>query len=115
MRSSAIGVVLFALLLSCGGEADPDDPASAEQEPPAPPAFARPAPPVATSPAIDPARAAAEARRLEAERAEAARLAAEEAERARLEAERLAFERTYPLHGICYHFLAQVFATPARS
>lgn len=48
-------------------------------------------------------------------RAEAEELARLEAERARLEAEREAFETTYPLHGVCYHYLAQVFARADRS
>jgi lipoprotein-anchoring transpeptidase ErfK/SrfK len=58
----------------------------------------------------------AEAERLareaeEAERhAEAARIRA--AEEARIAAERAAFEAAYPLHGVVYHFIAQVFERP---
>jgi lipoprotein-anchoring transpeptidase ErfK/SrfK len=33
-------------------------------------------------------------------------------DRAREAAEREAFERAYPLYGVCYHFLAQIFAEP---
>ncbi|MEM9192612.1 MAG: L,D-transpeptidase family protein [Myxococcota bacterium] len=61
-------------------------------------------------------RAHDEAARLAAE-AEAARLEAERIaeEQARAEAERRAFEAMYPLQGIAYHFIAQVFAEPNRN
>jgi hypothetical protein len=68
-----------------------------------------------------PSEAELEARRAEAERlarraeerqrhAEAARIRA--AEEAQIAAERAAFEAAYPLHGVVYHFIAQVFAAP---
>ncbi len=65
------------------------------------------------------ARARAEAMaRAQAQRAirEAADAKAREeaAQAARQQAERAAFEATYPLHGVAYHFLAQIFAGPSN-
>jgi hypothetical protein len=61
-------------------------------------------------------RAEAREARREAERArreEAARMAA--AEQARLAAEQAAFDAAYPLHGVVFHFVAQVFADPSAA
>ncbi len=59
---------------------------------------------------------AAEAARLAEEARDAGRLADAEriraAEEARIAAERAAFEAAYPLHGVVYHFVAQVFGEP---
>jgi hypothetical protein len=64
-------------------------------------------PPTAADLARQRREAAAEAARREQERQEAER-------RAREEAERLAFERAYPLHGVVFHFVAQVFPEPSN-
>lgn len=82
------------------------------------------APEAVTEPAADSAALAA-AERLARERAEAeardraaaaeveARTRAEAEARARADADRLAFEQTYPLHGVSFHFLAPVRKEPS--
>lgn len=83
-----------------------------------------PEPGPAVAPVVDEAARAAEAR-LARERAEAeareraaaaeseARLRAEADARARADADRLAFEQTYPFHGVAFHFLAPVRKEPS--
>jgi len=120
MRVYAYGTVLLLLMGGCSGFGEQDELHSQRDEV-APPS----SPPTADELERLRVEAAEAAAVLEAERAraaaqEAARLEREaeaQAEAARLaleEAERQAFERTYPLHGVCYHFLAQVFARPRR-
>jgi hypothetical protein len=60
-------------------------------------------------------RDAASAREVAERQAAAAELARlEERGRLRAEAARAAFEQAYPMHGVVYHFIAQVFAQPNR-
>jgi len=104
-RYGTIVVISALALTSCGSPAEPGPELKAMLE-------IRPALPTEAELAARAAEAERLAREAEAgeRHAEAQRI--REAEEARVAAERAAFEAAYPLHGVVYHFIAQVFAAP---
>lgn len=99
-------------LAGCGPEAPPaavaEDAATSEVAPAVPEDLADEGPVPAVVVDVEPTLAPEP----EFDPEEVARARAETEARARLETERAAFEASYPLHGVAYHFLARVHEEP---